>query len=59
MKSLLVELPSIHEPQILFALLKSSGKDLGEGMMAGGAGGSVCEPHMEAKQEQMRHFQSN
>lgn len=21
--------------------------------------GSVCEPHEEAKQEQMRHFQSN
>ena len=32
---LLVELISIHEPQTLFARLKSSGRDLGEGVMAG------------------------
>ena len=37
-ESLLVELTSIQEPQILFAHWKSSGKDLGKGMMAGGAG---------------------
>ena len=36
--SLSAELISIHEPQTLFARLKSSGKDLGEGVMAGGAG---------------------
>ena len=33
-----MELISNHDPQTLFARLNSSGKDLGEGVMAGGAG---------------------
>lgn len=49
--SLLVELTSIHKPQTLFARLKSSGKDLGEGVMAGGAGeayASLARRHNES-----------
>lgn len=51
-KNPLVELTSIHEPQTLFARLKSSGKDLGEGVMAGGAGeayASLGSRHVESR----------
>lgn len=49
--TLLVELISIHEPQTLFARLKSSGRDLGEGVMTGGAGeayASLASRHNES-----------
>ena len=50
--SLLVELTSTHDSHTLFARLKSSGKDLGEGVMAGGAGeayASFARRHSESR----------